>query len=510
MNPSSIAGLPGAIRTYVLLARNQFRVSMRQMQTQQGWFMRIVMGVMMVYAAFILLTLGFFFDRFSSQLWPGVGPVQIVNRSLLAAFISLFFVRFLFQRTPRMKIVPYLHLPVKRHRLVAFFQAASLLSIHNFYPLLFFLPFWMRYVVAEGSPMGHLMWIGAVLLLILASHFANLLLRGVLRQRAGLFYIWMSLFIATAFVDEAAGVRLQQRISEFLFSRILTGDFASLSLLLTFTLFMVIASTISLSRSIRDPEGSGEAASASRVRSFNVPEQWGLLGHLVRIELLLMWRNRRPRHYLFISLLFSTLYLVFMLSAGNAMGGSAFAAFLGLFASGGFALNYGQLMFGWDSTHYTAYVSRNVPFHRLVEAKAIVLQASCLVLFLVSLPLFIWLRPELVPLHFAFLFYNAGITVILILELATRNRQRVDIGRSGGFFNYEGFSARHWLWFIPTALPPVLFMQAMHEVPRAGLTALAVAGLIGLMTTHWWTRYFAAGLLARKHIMLEGFDNRAG
>jgi hypothetical protein len=29
-----------------------------------------------------------------------------VTRSLLAAFISLFFVRFLFQRTPRMKIVP--------------------------------------------------------------------------------------------------------------------------------------------------------------------------------------------------------------------------------------------------------------------------------------------------------------------------------------------------------------------------------------------------------------------
>ena len=510
MTPPSHTELPGAIRTWFILARNQFRVSLRQMQTQQGWFMRIVMAVMMAYTAFILLTLGFFFDRFSIQLLPGEDPVQIVNRSLLAAFISLFFIRFLFQRTPRMKIVPYLHLPVHRGRLVAFFQAASLLSIHNFYPLLFFLPFWLRYVVAEGSPMGHLMWIGAVFLLILAFHFSNLLLRGILRQRAGLFYIWMSLFIVTAFADEAAGIGMQQRVSEFLFSRILTGDFLSLSLLAAFSLFVIIASTISLMRSIREPEGSGEAASSSRVRSFNVPEEWGLLGHLVRIELLLMWRNRRPRHYLFISLLFSTLYLVFMLSAGSALGGGAFAAFLGLFASGGFALNYGQLMFGWDSTHYTAYVSRNVPFHRLVAAKAIVLQASCLLLFLISLPLFIWLRPELVPLHFAFLFYNAGITVILILELATRNSQRVDIGRSGGFFNYEGFSARHWLWFIPTALPPVLFMQSMHATPRLGLTILALCGLLGLMTTHWWTRYFAAGLLARKHIMLEGFDNRAG
>ncbi len=79
--------------------------------------MRIVLGVMLVYSAFILLTLGLFFDRFSVELWPEQTPVEIVNQSLLAAFISLFFIRFLFQKTPRMKIVPYLHLPVRRRDL---------------------------------------------------------------------------------------------------------------------------------------------------------------------------------------------------------------------------------------------------------------------------------------------------------------------------------------------------------------------------------------------------------
>lgn len=470
--------------------------------------MRIIMGVMLAYSAFILLTLGFFFDRFSVTLWPDAPPVDIVNRSLLAAFISLFFIRFLFQKTPRMKIVPYLHLPVARSRLVTFFQAASLLSIHNFYPLLFFIPFWIRFVVAEGDVGGHFMWIGSIFLLILASHFANLLLRGILRQRAGLFYIWMSLFIATAFIDEAAGIGLQQRISTFLFSRILSGEPTGLMLLLAFTMFAIAASTISLTRSLRDPDG-GHAASPARARSFDVPEEWGLLGQLVRIELLLMWRNRRPRHYLFVSLLFSTLYLVFMLSSGQAFGGVAFSALLGLFASGGFALNYGQLMFGWDSTHYPAMVSRNISFPVMVRAKVIVLQLSCLILFLMSLPLFIWLRPDLVALHFAFLFYNAGITTILVMELATRNMQRVDIGRSGGFFNYEGFSARHWLWFIPTALPPVLFLQVLHGSPRLGLTLLATIGLVGVLFTSLWTRYFAGGLKSRKHAMLEGFAGRA-
>jgi hypothetical protein len=99
---------------------------------QQGWFVRIVIGVMMVYSAFILLTLGFFFDRFTEEVWPTLDPLTIVNRYLLAMFVSIFFVLFLFQKTPKVKVVPYLHLPIRWGALVAFFQSTSLLSIHNF------------------------------------------------------------------------------------------------------------------------------------------------------------------------------------------------------------------------------------------------------------------------------------------------------------------------------------------------------------------------------------------
>ncbi len=495
-------------RTYPLLAKNQYRIAFRQMQSQQGWFMRIVLAFMMAYSAFILLTLGFFFDRFSIELWPDATAVDVVNRSLLAGFVSLFFIRFLFQKTPRMKVVPYLHLPIKKNALVSFFQSASLLSIHNFYPLLFFVPFWMRYVVAEGSLVGNSMWIISIFLLLIASHFANLLLRSILKRRATLFYLWMTLFIATAFVDETAGIGLQKRASEYLFSNILSGEFSGLFLLVAFTLFMLASSTVSLHRAIGNSHDDSHAEPA-KTRSFEVPSDWGLFGQLLRIELLLMWRNRRPRHYLFVSLLFSTMYLVFMLASGTAFDGIAFSALLGLFASGGFALNYGQLMFGWDSSYYPALVSRNVSYSELIRAKITVLQISCGVLFVGSLPLFIWLRPDLVPLHFSFMFYNAGVTTMLIMELASRNRQFIDIGKSGGFFNYEGFSAKHWLWFIPTALPPLLFLQVMNDSPRLGLVVLASIGFLSLLLTGGWTRYFARGLASRKHSMLEGYRTSA-
>jgi len=492
--------------TFKLLARNQYRIAMRRMQLQQGWFVRIVIAVMMVYSAFILLTLGFFFHRFSEEVWPFLDPVTVVNQYLLASFVSLFFIRFLFQKTPKIKIVPYLHLPIGKNTLVAFFQGASLLSIHNFYPLLFFVPFWLRYVRGSEAVSGQSMWLLAIFLLIASSHYANLLLRGILQRKASFFYGLMTLFMVTAFIDETSGVGVQQHFSAYLFSHILSGQMTGMVLLFSFFLLTALASTMQLARALRN---TGSQTEPTRATTFPIPEKWGLTGQLFRLELLLMWRNRRPRHYLLVSLLFSTMYLVFMLATGSIFEGYAYAGLMGLFASGGFVLNYGQLMFGWDSEHFQALTTRNIPFKTMVKAKMLVLQVSCVGLFLTSLPLFLWFRPDLVPLHLAFLFYNAGITTVLIMELASRNDQAVDIGKSGGFFNYEGFSAKHWLWFIPTALPPILFLLTMHSRPGLALMILATLGLISILFTDGWTRYFAAGLQNRKHKMIEGFTKSA-
>ena len=164
----------------------------------------------------------------------------------------------------------------------------------------------------------------------------------------------------------------------------LSGEFAGISLLYLFFALTAIASTIQLYQTLRNPESRAEP---TRVTTINIPESWGLAGHLFRLELLLMWRNRRPRHYLLVSLLFSTMYLVFMLAAGTPFGGFTYAALLGLFASGGFVLNYGQLMFSWDSEYYPALVTRNIPFRLIVKAKLMLLHTSCAVLFLTSLPL---------------------------------------------------------------------------------------------------------------------------
>jgi Family of unknown function (DUF5687) len=490
------------IPTYSLLIRNQWKTVWRGLRAQQGWLMWVVLAVMGVYSAFTLLTLGLYFDRFTGQVFPTDDPIHIVNRYLLAAFISLFFMRFLFQKTPGMRIVPYLHLPLSRTRLVLFFQASSLLSVHNVYPMLFFVPFWIRFVLPVHDPGGQIFWLGSVIVILAGSHFANLLLRSILKQRSVIFYLLMILFIAVTVIDETAGLGMFQSVSMYLFDRILSGDILPFVLLSSVAAAIAIMSTAALLRSLRRTEESRSSIAPHRTRI--VPARYGTTGQLVYLEWLLMWRNRRPRHFLLVSLLFSTMYLFLLLVSGTFQSNVA-GVVIGLFASGGFALNYGQLMFSWDSTHYDLLLTRNVTFRQIVKAKLIILQASCVVMFAISLPLILWLRPDLMPIHITLLIYNAGITSVLVMELASRNRNAVDIGRSGGFFNYEGFSARHWLWSIPTALPPMLLMAAFSDHPALGLTALASIGFISLLSTDLWTRYFSRGLRSRKYRMSAGF-----
>ncbi len=497
-----------ASAVFGLLMRQQVRRLSRAARSPGQRLVTVIMGLFAVYMGFTLVVSALYFPVFARQMAAGVDPVELVNRHALPVLFGLFAMRFLFQKTPKVQLQPYLHLPIPRTQLVTFFAAASVVSAHNLFPLLFVVPFALAQLAPEFSQRAAWSWILGAFALLLASNFANLYLRTLLHRRERVFLSILGGFALVGLADEYTGAHLLRAVSSGLFTSLLRGDPVTLLAFGVFVASTAVLAGAALLESIRTQ--STENAPPRRAgRLHELAERWDVSGHLVWLELRLMWRNRRPRHYLLVSMLFSTVYLVFLLASPRAFGGFVFAAMMGLFASGGFVLNYGQLMFGWDSGYWDGLIGRNIRTRVMARSKVIVLQASCLVLFFVSLPLFLWLRPELVPLHVAFLFYNAGVTSQIVMELAVRNRDRVDLARTGGFFNYEGFSARHWLWFIPTALPPTLLIVALRDRPDLAWSALAIAGLAGLAVTEAWVQRHATLLDRSKYRMAAGFRRDA-
>jgi hypothetical protein len=162
-------------------------------------------------------------------------------------------------------------------------------------------------------------------------------------------------------------------------------------------------------------------------------------------------------------------------------------------------------MFAWESSYFDGLATRDITTETMVRAKYVLLQLSCVVFFLISLPIFWLVRPDLLMLHAAFTLYNIGITSSLVVLLAVYNRKRIELWRSGSFFNYEGFSLLHWLWIIPIAAPPLAIMLAL---PRAQVHAgllVALVGLLGLLLTPVATSLLADKIFKRRYIMLSGF-----
>ena len=489
---------------YGLLIRNHWKSLVRSLRRKHQWLSIVAIGLILVYLTFVLVGMGFFFKEVFRSSAAGRDPVGFINRYLLEVFIGLFSLRFFLQQGPKMKMRAYLHLPISRVKLVRFFQAFSLVSFHNIIPYLFFVPFAIRYLVSGPFGMqGAMVWLGGITCILLLSHYTNNLLRAVLTRNSFYYVIAISLFSFLFIVDQIVSTNLIKTFSGVLFDELIEGNLLLLGLLVCLVVSVLLYSSALIRKYLLDSPVGSNYRTAHKLIVF-APERGQVL-NLILLEIKMIWRNKRPKHYFLLSVVFAVAYIALMLAKSHVFSSSAISAVIGIFASGTFALNYGQLMFSWESTYFDGFLARNIHLEELILAKLMLLQGSCLVFFLISLPLFIILSPDLLLLHVTFLFYNAGVTSVLMLALAIRNQRRVNISKSGSFFNYEGFSAMHWLWILPTIAPPAVLLYVLESISWTALLFIGGIGVSSLVLSKRWSQYFTERLLDRKYMMAMGF-----
>lgn len=489
---------------YRLLVLNQWTCFWRSLRGRKLWLTALVVAPGVLYFILVLIALGLLYNELFSTSYHPLGPVAHLNGRLFTLLLGLFTTRFFFQRPPRMAIQPYLHLPIAPSTLVRYFQASSLLSVHNVYPFLFIVPFYVRYVHGDTPDgVGSWYWLAALVLCVLLTHFANTVARIVMDRYSRLFAALAVVLIGVQIVDQMWQTNIVAAASAWFFNPLLIGRLWPLLTLFGLTVLLGVVAGRALRSSMKQDVGS---VARARQRLLPVLLEFGdgALRNLVLLELKMMWRNKRAKQYVVIAVFVSTAYTALLISDYNPFGGEWMYGIIGLFASGVFALNYGQLMFAWESRHFDGLLARTISSQQMVMAKLMLLMLSCLLLFLVSLPLFIWLAPSLIPLHVAFLFYNAGVTSLLMLLLAVRNDRRLDASR-GSFFAYEGFSMLHWLWLVPTIIPPTIVLLVFDDSPERAFSTIALIGLVSMLLLWPWSLALARYLNHRRHRMAAGF-----
>ena len=494
--------------TYFRLLLHQWRQVSRTFVKRRHWLLALGASLLFLYMVFALISLGFLWREMVAMVQQRADPIALLNRHLLTIFLALFTLRLFVQRPPRVRARSYLHLPLSRTALVVYFQLASLATIHNVFPFLFFLPLWVRHIAGGAyGPAASWAWLVGVVLLILLSHYLNTIFRIFLGRNRESFFIAFGLLTFALALDLFFGPGALNAASSFAFDTLVLAR--PLVLLLPALLVIVVVTYSSLL--MRDDLLSEDRDTKHRRLvlwqvPFRPPSE--PLSNLVLLELKLMWRCERPKLYFLVSVVFGLIYVAIPLVRAELLGSTIVQALTSMFASGIFAFNYGQLMFSWESTVFDGILTKSVALRDMVMAKFIILQGSCIAFFLLSVPLFVALAPDLVPMHVALLFYNVGMSTVMIMVLALNNNRRVTLARVG-FFTFEGFSLLHWLWYIPMVVPPVLVLYVLSASPATGLIVLGLMGLASYIFTPQWSTFFARILEHQRYEMAAGFRDAA-
>ncbi len=494
-----------------MLYRNLLRHQWKEFIRNPSW-----RGISVAYAIFLVLLALYFLlvlvlsgtmiGHLLTSQDPTADVVHVVNQHLLSGFLLLFLARLLFQNTPQLKIGPYLHLPISRPALTRFFSFATLFHLHNLFPLAFFIPFWISNLALDYPASTSLSWLAAIVAILGLSNYLVICINLALVRRALPVWILGGGTCGLIALDYWRQWGYTNALSSVVFDSLLGAGGPVLALALLAATCLLFGLTCRLLKDHLHDEAQSEKVSTTGSQSLlDRLAGLGPVGQLMALEIKLAIRNKRPRQILWSSLMFVPLGLINFMLLTRGSSDFTFLHYLwGCLLTSGFVINYGQLMFGWESLYFDGHLARPVHFRHLLWAKLWLMQISCPVLALVCLPFLLVLAPELLVSYSAFLLYNIGFSSACMLFFATMNRKRLYISRSS-FFNQEGTSLHHLLVIIPLMVPPAILMLATDFGPLA----IAVGGLLCWTLSPVWVHLLTYRLQKCKYRMAAGFRGRS-
>ena len=237
-------------------------------------------------------------------------------------------------------------------------------------------------------------------------------------------------------------------------------------------------------------------------------DRFGAVGVLVALELKLIFRHKRSRSAMIMSLFFMLYGFLFYKKPLIDNDEISMMIFASLFMTGSSISIYGQFMFGWQAAHFDGLLANKTNLKDFIKAKFLLFTATAtIVTLLISFyGLISW---KILFIQVAAYLYNIGIGTVIVLFFATRNTKAIDLSK-GSTFNYQGVSAAQFILLIPYFLVPYIFYLPFSIAGHAyrGVACIALAGLGGVFARGYCISYLLKSLNKRRYKIAEGFRER--
>ena len=444
--------------------------------------------------------MGFNFDRFCHIFNPNSTSLETFNSNLTYLFLILLFLLYYFQKRSLIKIVPYIHLPIERSKIIYYVLILTLFNFFNLGFLLFVVPFSVTGLFPIYGMAHSIVYLTGIFLILMFVSYFVLLLKN-LREVSSVFGLLPIGILFLVFLLRGVFHMSFETMSNNVFLSLLKGNF--LIILITFLSiighiivnFLLIRNTIFYRNSPDIDLSMNQYKSKKNFLNSNL-FWYGLL------EIKLISRNKRLKLFFISSVGF--LFLLFY-SLQHNHSDPYFSFIIFILLNGIFGYIYSQYLFSWESSYFDFILSTKFDIIKCLKAKHIIYVALGFVVFLFFLPL---MFQKIIDTHLFItaLLFNSCIGYYVLFFMATFNRSRIDLNGKV-FFNYQGYNGIQFISIFLVLILPCFILLLLTSIMNFTMSLLIInfISVCSLLHHKIWFRIILKQLNKRKYINMEGY-----
>lgn len=462
---------------------------------------KLLMGFFALYMFVMFAGLGVALFFILEETHPDVDPMLVLSGFMLYWVLIELFFRYFMQKLPVMDVKPLLVNPIKKSSITHYILAKSGLSGYNFMALFIAVPFSVVLMAQGYPPLNVLAWLFAIICIVLTINYTNFII-----NKSNKVLIALGVIILGLYGLENFGVLPVKAYAGKLFYSLYQNPILALipfgSALATYVVnYNFLRKRLFLDASLKKKAKEAVTADLTWTKKF------GDIAPFLQLDLKLIWRNKRTKMQVFISLAMILYGLIFY-NMGTYGQTSAIYLFVGIFMTGIFLSNFGQFIPAWDSEYYGMMMSQNIPLRKYLESKAGLISVSIVVMFLLSIP-YVYFGWEALAINFACALYNLGVNVPVILFFGSFNKKRIDLTKSA-IGNMQGTSATQFLVLLPLMVVPCLIYVALKMLVsfEVALAVLSILGIIGFAFRKPLLDKVTEAYRKKKYGMIAGFKEQ--
>lgn len=466
---------------FFTLARLQFLKSLRSTSFAKSLLTNIFLGFLVLMLLSYVVGAGFLLPMILEEVVPGQDHIALINSFLIYFFLGEFLYRYFIQQLPVVELESLLHLPIGKRRIIRMLLVRSFVSPLNIIAILLVLPFAMQVVSEKYGLPGALMWVSAITLTSWTLHWFMLWFKQRFEDSLiGLFVIFLVLLLGTG--STYMGWFNLGEVMKPVFDYSLVSPIPVIGMLVVMIASYLLCFRFYVSNAYLEDLSEKEDVRFVN-QSIGFFSRFGLAGELANLEWKLIIRHKKSRTFLMMTGFFLLYGLIFYNNPAYTTedGFSFIFIFVGVFITGIFMIQYGQLFLSWNSSNFDFFLNQKGGIEALVRGKYILFLGISAICFLASVP-YAYFGWHFLLIHLATFLFNVGILVHVIIYLALWKPKPMDLNK-GSMFNYEGVGIAQFLIVIPMMLGPYLIYVPFSLLfnDYAGLLALGLTGVLGIL-----------------------------